>query len=97
MKRVGCSYLTLWGYLPRVERRLRLGRGPVLEGVQRGQQAAQGVRLLGEGVLLRVVGAVLDKVAEHVGVAQVVQSDDGLDVERRIERQKNVSLFVKRI
>ena len=53
-----------------------LGRGPVPQTVERGQEPPEGVQLLEEGELLGVVRAVLHKVPDHVRVTPIVQPDD---------------------
>ena len=55
---------------------------PVAHGEERGEEPAQCVELLEEGVLLGVVGPVVDKVADHVGVAPVVQPNYALKARR---------------
>ena len=63
---------------------VRLGAGlcPVAHGEERGEEPAERVELLEEGVLLGVVGPVIDEVADHVGVAPVVQPDYALKASR---------------
>ena len=55
---------------------------PVAHGEERGEKPAERVELLEEGVLLGVVGPVIDKVADHVGVATVVQPNYALKASR---------------
>ena len=65
-------------HLPRVQRRLRAALRPIAKGEERRQEPPEGVQLLEEGVLLGVVGSVVHKVADHVGMAPVVQSNYAL-------------------
>ena len=61
-----------------MQRRLRAALRPVAKGEERREEPPEGVQLLEEGVLLGVVGPVVHKVADHVGVAPVVQSNYAL-------------------
>ena len=64
--------------MPRLQGGVRPRRGPVSQAEERRQEAAEGADLLQERVLFGVVAAVLHKVADHVGVATVVEADDRL-------------------
>ncbi len=71
--------------------------GPVAEAHEGDEQAAEDGRLLQEGVLLGVVATVLHEVADHIGVAPVVQTDRSLlgnNCDRSVAYSKKVKGFV---